>query len=206
MKDIPLIAIVCLVASALPAVAQSEWSRVRNLAAGTEIIVTIAGAPPGQRFHVRTDDSQLTALNVTDPTLPRAAVRVLMDMLSHHPDYVASARRTGEFVDRDVRVSPDGVFVADRKVADWDRVVERIAQRDVAEVRIRRSGRGVWGHLGALGGYFVGGLAGGVAGTIACRCDTGGFLVGMVVGGVAGGIHGFRAAARETEDVIYRAP
>lgn len=112
-----------------------------------------------------------------------------------------------------VRIRPDGVFVGDRKVADLGQVIERIGRHDVAEINTRRKGRGVWGHLGPLGGYFVGALAGGVVAGGACqaaagrdRCDSGAFLAGMLGGGIAGGVYGFRAANRETEETIYRAP
>ena len=71
----------------------------------------------------------------------------------------------------------------------------------------------MWGHLGPLGGYFVGFMAGGYAGGAVCRatggggrCDTGAFLKGALVGSIAGIGYGFRAARRETEEVIYRMP
>ena len=112
-----------------------------------------------------------------------------------------------------MRLRLDGVFGDDRKVADLAQVIENIARGDVAEIKTRQKGRGVWGHLGPLGGYFVGALSGGVVAGLACRaaagrdgCDSGAFLAGMLGGGIAGGVYGFRAANRETEDVIYRAP
>jgi hypothetical protein len=89
-------------------------------------------------------------------------------------------------------------------------VVERVARNDVAEIKTVKKGRGVWGHLGPLGGYFVGALSGGYAVGLACqavqgrnRCDSGAFLLGALMGGVSGGLYGFSAARRETEEVIY---
>jgi hypothetical protein len=91
-------------------------------------------------------------------------------------------------------------------------VVETGVRQEVAEIKTRQKGRGVWGHLGPLGGYFVGGMAGGILAGLACRavvgrkrCD-GPYMTGTAVGGIAGGVYGFLAANRETEDVIYRAP
>lgn len=108
-----------------------------------------------------------------------------------------------------VRLTSEGVFVADRKVADLQSLVETRARQDVAEIRTRKKGRGFWGRLGPLGGDFVGAMSGGYAAGYVCKaiertsCD-GAFLGGVVVGGLAGGVYGFHAAGRETEDIIYR--
>ena len=132
----------------------SQWSRVRKLAPGSEIIVTIEGAQPVERRVVRVDESSLTLSN--------------------------------------------------------GQVVERVARNDVAEIKTVRKGRGVWGHLGPLGGYFVGALSGGYGVGLACQavqgrnqCDSGAFLLGTLMGGISGGLYGFSVARRETEEVIY---
>jgi hypothetical protein len=132
----------------------AEWSRVRKLASGSEIIVTIEGAQPVERRVVRVDESSLTLSN--------------------------------------------------------GQVVERVARNDVAEIKTVKKGKGVWGHLGPLGGYFVGALSGGYAVGLACQavqgrnqCDSGAFLLGTLIGGISGGLYGFSAARRETEEVIY---
>ncbi len=135
----------------------AEWSRVRKLASGSEIIVTIERARPVERRVVRVvrvDESSLTLSN--------------------------------------------------------GQVVERVARNDVAEIKTVKKGTGVWGHLGPLGGYFVGALSGGYAVGLACqavqgrnRCDSGAFLLGALMGGISGGLYGLSAARRETEEVIY---
>jgi hypothetical protein len=132
----------------------AEWSRVRKLASGSEIIVTIEGAQPVERRVVRVDESSLTLSN--------------------------------------------------------GQVVERVARNNVAEIKAVKKGKGVWGHLGPLGGYFVGALSGGYAVGLACQavqgrnqCDSGAFLLGTLMGGISGGLYGFSAARRETEEVIY---
>jgi hypothetical protein len=190
---------------------ESAWSRVRRLAPTTEIIVAVKGSPPAIRYFVAADEASLTVMNVTDPTLPPAAMRVLLDMASNRREYFTT--RKGAFVYKDVRVGPDDVFVAEQKVANLQHVIETSARTAVAEIKTRQKGRGIWGHLGPLGGYFVGALSGGFVAGLACqaavgggRCDTGAFLTGALVGGIVGGGYGFGAANRETEDVIYRAP
>jgi len=132
----------------------AEWSRVRKLASGSKIIVTIEGAQPVERRVVGVDESSLT--------------------LSH------------------------------------GQVVERVARNNVAEIKTVKKGRGVWGHLGPLGGYFVGALSGGYTVGLACQavqgrnsCDSGAFLLGTLMGGISGGLYGLSAARRETEEVIY---
>jgi hypothetical protein len=143
-----------------------------------------------------------------------AAKGVLRSAASNHPEYFSAGQRDGTVVfAKGLRLRPDGVFVGVRRVADLGQFVENIRRDHVAEIKIRQKGRGIWGHLGAVGGYSAGALSGGVIAGFGCqavagrdRCDTGGVLSGMVVGGIAGGVYGFRAANRETEVVIYRAP
>jgi hypothetical protein len=89
-------------------------------------------------------------------------------------------------------------------------LVQQVPRNNVAEIRTLKKGRGVWGHLGPLGGYFIGALSGGYAVGLTCqavqgrdRCDSGAFLLGALMGGVSGGLYGLSAARRETEEVIY---
>ena len=54
----------------------------------------------------------------------------MRDMATSHPEYFAAVH-TRVFGDRDLRVGPSGVFLADHKVADLEQVVERISRTDV---------------------------------------------------------------------------
>jgi hypothetical protein len=111
-----------------------DWSRVGQMKPGTEIVVTVKGSPPAERHCVAADEADLTVLNLTDPTLPAAARDVLRDMAANHPDYFALADKQS-FVNGTVRVAPDGVSFADRKVADLGQVVETIARNDIDEIK-----------------------------------------------------------------------
>lgn len=190
--------------------ADSDWSRVRTLKPGTEIVVTVLGAQPGTRYVVLTDESDLTTLNLAAPGLPAEARRELLDAGSHHPDYF-SVDRT-HFVGKNVRVGPDGVFVADRKVADLGQVVERIRRSDVREIRGPERTRG--SVVGAIGGAAGGFLLGGFFAVNLAFKDCGGScsdekaLIGLSLVGlpIIGGVLGYRAFGRKTADVIYRAP
>jgi hypothetical protein len=210
--------VVSIAGTTVPMTAQEpldpNWSRLRKLAPGTELIVTVKGSLPAKRYSVAWDDSALTVLNLSAPTLPDAARNVLRDVATTRPEYFPAAKKGGLCVlERNVRVGPGGVFVDGRRVADLQQVVETSARQQLVEIRTLQKGRGLWGHLGPVGGYLVGSMAGGYVAGFACqarlgrnRCDTGAFLTGMLVGGIVGGGYGFRAAHRETEHVIYRAP
>jgi hypothetical protein len=118
----------------LSAIQQSQsintWSRLRRLEPGTAITVTVQGSPPGKRYVVLADEASLIVLDLAYPGLPAAAARILRDMATSHPEYFAAVQAR-VFVDRDLHVGPDGVFLADRKVADLSQVVERISRSDV---------------------------------------------------------------------------
>ena len=104
------------------------------------------------------DQSGLIVLNLTDPTLQGTSTRVLRDMAANHPEYFAAVQRAGTFRQDNVRIGRDGLFVADRKIADLDRVVETIARNDVSEIRGPVVARGsvVGTVLGGWLGFAVG--------------------------------------------------
>jgi hypothetical protein len=181
---------------------ESNWSRVRQLAPGTQIIVTVKGAPSVQRCFVAGSQSDLTALNLADPALPAAATHVLREMASRHPEYFAAMQKIGTFEDENVRVGRDGVFVATRRVADLGQVVETIARSDVAEIRGPVRVRG--SVHGAILGTWLGSGVGLTFGTSASSAELGWcLLTGLTV---VGGFLGYRASSHKAEGTIYRAP
>jgi hypothetical protein len=118
----------------LSAIQQSQssdiWLRLRTLEPGTAITVTVQGSPPGKRYVVLADEASLIVLDLAYPGLPTAAARILRDMATSHPEYFAEVHAR-VFGDRDLRVGPSGVFLADQKVAELEQVVERISRTDV---------------------------------------------------------------------------
>jgi len=182
--------------------AEFNWSRLRQLAPDTEIIVTVKGAPSVQRYFVTGSESDLTALNLTKSVLPAAATHVLHEMASRHPEYFAAMETSGTFGDEHVRVGRDGVFVSNRRVADLGQVVETIARNDVAEIRGPVRVRG--SVHGALLGTWLGSGAGLMFGTSASNAGLGWSLVTGLT--VLGGFIGYRASSHQAEGVIYRAP
>jgi hypothetical protein len=191
----------------------AAWSRVQRLAPGTPITVTLQGLPPRERQVIAVDGSSLTMLNTADSTLPADIQDTLRTVASTHPEYVSRASSGNTvLLGKSISLQRDGVFLDSRRLASLSEILETSARREVSELTVRQRGRGVWGRMGALGGFFVGGMAGGLTLGLACRaargtnrCDTGAFLTGMVIGGVAGGTYGFHASRRETEVVVYKA-
>jgi len=209
-RSVLLTASVILVAH--PAAAQT-WSRVRALAPGDPVSVT-ADRAPGERYFLHADDAELTLLNVSDMSIPSKARELLRSVAQLHPEYFRQARANAVFVwDNGVRMNAAGLSVDGRSAATLGQIVESVSREKVDEITVRHKGRGVWAHLGPLGGYLVGSLSAGLIGGLACqaaagrgRCDSGAFLASAVGGGLAGAVYGVRAANRVTEEVIYRAP
>src|SRR5262245_14847461 len=199
--------------TSVAAAGDDDWLRVRSLALGTKVVVEVEGAPPGERHIVRVDERLLTVVNVTNSRLPKAVVDVLQRAAALHPEYFSVAQQGGTVIlEKGLRLQRDGVFVNSQQVATLAQIVEQIARRNVLEITRLQRGRGFWGHIGPLGGYFIGALSGGMAAGLVCqaaagrsRCDTGAFLLGSLVGGTVGAGYVFRAARHETEEVIYRA-
>jgi len=190
-----------------------DWSLVRTLAPGTELTVTVKGAQPSTRYLLRADQSELTLLNVTAPTLPAAAIRVLVDIASRHPENFSVAQHGYTFVlDQNVRMGPDGVVVGGRRVADLGMVVEVFMRSEVAEVRGngRTQGSAYGAVGGAAGGLLLGSLLAVPLAFKACggSCGDEKALMGLLVIGlpIAGGVLGYRAFGHKTAGVIYRAP
>ena len=165
------------------------------------------------RYVVLATEDDLTVLNLTDAAVPHAAKSVLLDVASDQPQFFEAARAGDRFVlHGNVRLGPDGLFVADRKVADRAQVVERIMRREVCEIRgsERRRGSVVGAIAGAGGGLLLGGF---LAANLAYKqcggsCGDEKALMALSLVGlpVAGGMLGYGAAGRTTVDVIYRAP
>jgi hypothetical protein len=55
----------------------TDWSRVRKLGRGREILLTLAGLPRARRYVVDTSESELMVMKLSDPVLPPAAKAAL---------------------------------------------------------------------------------------------------------------------------------
>jgi hypothetical protein len=178
----------------------SDWSRVRELDASTEIAISVRQAPPVTRYFVTADEARMIVLNLSSPDLPSAASRRLRDLSVRRPDVFATLATTGGVAQDDVRLGRDGLFLANRKLAEFGQVVEDIPRADVTEIRGPVVARGsVSGAiLGGWVGFGVGVVPGlgGVAGAAAWP---------ILIGSVALGAYlGNRWSSHETDGIVYR--
>jgi hypothetical protein len=188
--------------------AQSDWARVIKLAPLTEITVTVKGSK-ATRYFVLADEAGLTVLNLTDRTLTYDARHALLYMASHHPEYFSDAQKgtvaASRFSGENVRVGPDGAFVAGRKVAD----LERISRIDVVEITSPTAQHVSGGaKKGALIGAGVGALVWGLV-SLNCHNEESWCGVKILFAGIGAGIGAIAGALHHTpapERVVYRAP
>jgi hypothetical protein len=176
--------------------------------------MTIRGGTAGKRSVVAVEGSGLTVLNLDDPALPSRARRLLSGLASDHPEFLVGATKGGTFLlEGNVRLAPDGLFVAGGKVAGLD-VIETIARSDIAEITrsatVNRGPAAGGAIAGALGGLLAGFyLAAGLAYS-QCHgsCTKNESLMGLSLVGlpIAGGWLGYHALGHKAEVVIYRAP
>jgi hypothetical protein len=190
---------------------RSDWSQVRQLTKGTEVLITLGTAPPTRRYIFSSSESEVVVLNITDPGLP-ADVRVRLAEIARHPEsFGTTPDGQPSFRLDDLRVGSDGVFLGARKVAAVEDIVERMARDRVVEVRkVSRNavGRGVaWGLAAGsavgLGNMLIKCGVNWRQETSSCSNLEGAGLVifpvfGMLIGGVVG------AASGPT--VVYTAP
>jgi hypothetical protein len=188
------------------------WAQLRALPPGESLDLTTREWYRTARIFIAADDASVVLLNTGVPGLPASAGRRLQDLAERAPQLLAGTTRGGTVVDERLRLSADGVFVDDRRVSSLAAVIEVRSRDDIDELAVYRRAGGFWGHLGPLGGYFVGALAGGYGAGLICQaargkqgCDTGAFLTGMLAGGVAGASYGYHSGRRINRYTLYRA-
>jgi hypothetical protein len=130
----------------------------------------------------------------------------LRDVASTHPEYFSAGAKGRQIrLEKQVRLGPDGVFVADRNVAALVDVVEHFSRDTIAEIhKPQQSTRIRWDV--AVAGYYGGALIGGLPGALiggAAGNDTGPALAGMMVGWSLGSLYVYRKCRHKPERVIY---
>jgi hypothetical protein len=178
-----------------------DWSRVRQLEPSAEITVSTRRARAATRVFLMADNSRVVALNLSSPAFSSSSASALRVMAALHPDILLAVPATGGLVQGDVRVGRDGVFVADRRVAAFDEVVETIARDDVIEIDGPVVARGsVAGAV--LGGWlgFAVGVVPGLGGVDAAAAWA--ILAGSVV---TGAYLGHRWSSHTADGIVYKA-
>ena len=194
---------------------RTDWSAVRRIVAGTEVVLTVRGSEPGKRYFMRGTESALTVVDLTNTTLPDSTRTVLQDTVATHPESFDNAREGGTFLlANNVRLTRDGIFVSDRHIADLGQLVADVARQRVIE--IRSHGAQAQHMSGAAKGALVGAAIGGGLGLAASAAGSGctgycGILVPAIVGVFAGvgaliGLGSGDKTHDEIQDIIYRVP
>jgi hypothetical protein len=186
---------------------QSDWSAVVALKSGLPIRVARAGAPPFPRRFAWADDAMIVVIDVDHPRVTREVRRALLDIVSTRPQDLRRLADGLHIVHGNVRIGPNGVFVAAERVADLTDIVQQIPRREVAAITAPRR------HASIVGGIVGGGIGGFVGYIIASRLALStnnkaqAWVVPSLVGfPSAGALLGSQADRGATERIIYRAP
>jgi hypothetical protein len=194
-----------------------DWSRVRRLSAGTNIVVTAVNLVAGPLEVLDADDASLTVLS-TDGVTSSGRGSTIRGMATGDPRGLAAVARGRTLIQGDLRIAPEGVSIAGRKIMELRQLLVRIPRADVTEIRRMTGGRTgkrvaggvVAGYFGCFGGALAGGLVGLMIGKAvgADPSNLGPIVVGGLSGGVIGSIFAFRKVAgpRVRDTLIYQAP
>jgi hypothetical protein len=187
----------------------SDWSRVRRIAPGRAIVIRTRAAPSTTVTFVQADDSELTVLTAAD--LPPRVRRTLIEG-SKHPPSLRSVFSGTQIIDGEVQVRPDGIFLANQKVAETGEVIRRIPQAEIVAIETPPARRGsvVGAVVGAAAGFVVGYRMAVHFAYAQCNGSCGGeqammgvSLVGMPV---AGSLLGYQSKTEVTRTIIYSSP
>ncbi len=137
----------------------SDWSHVTGINRGDDILLTTHGSQPLRRFLVRADDAELVVLDLSNDAITEEASGLLIEAVAETPECFERAR-DGETCrpGMGLRLGADGLFVADRKIAELRQILQTVPRHEVAEVSLMTIPLAphMWG--GAALGALVGGL------------------------------------------------
>jgi hypothetical protein len=147
-----------------------RWSAVRNSKPGSEVTVTAQGGPR-RRYFIAADNAGVTLLNVSDAALPTDVARTLRRAIAEHPGCFPAPDGVTFRLDDRVSLTAAGVFVSDRKIVEYDQIVERIPRNDVEAGTVLLDVKKEWSNtkqtLVAVGLAVAAGLA-----TVGIVCAT----------------------------------
>ena len=139
-----------------------EWPQVRKLRPGAEVMLTVSGGQPAKVQFLSADDAVLVTFKATALRLPQDFVVGL----GHHWQAIVDDAATYRF-DR-LRVSQEGLFDHDRKLAALEDLVLQTPRGEVVEVVVQPSwwSRN-WGWFvpAVVGVLLLGGFLGAASGT-----------------------------------------
>jgi hypothetical protein len=126
-----------------------EWQKAQKLKGGTEIVLTITGGQPAKVRLLFADEATLVTLKPTAPKLPGGVEKFLVGV---GPKWPAVLSGSATSTAAPLRVSKDGIFDGDQKLAALADVVQQTPRGDVKEIAKPR------GHGRLIGWLVVGGI------------------------------------------------
>jgi hypothetical protein len=188
----------------------SGWSRVCRITPGTPIVIRTRDAPSTTVTFVQADEWELTVLAAA--ALPPKVQRALREASKRSQSLRSVFDDGARIIEGAVEIRRDGIFLADRKVAETGEVVRRIPPREVVAIETPPARRGsvIGAALGAAAGFAVGFRLATYFANRQCNrgCSDEQALMGLSLVGlpVAGGVLGYASESRTTSRVIYAAP
>jgi hypothetical protein len=130
-----------------------DWQKTQTLKPGTEIVLTVTGGQPTKVRLLFADETNIITLKPTAPKLPGRVKELLFSLGPKWPIVL----RGGSVADGRLRVSINGVFDGDTKLADLTDVVQQTTRGDVREIlgSPSHSTRNFWIAVAATAGTIV---------------------------------------------------
>jgi hypothetical protein len=142
-----------------------SWEQAKKLKAGTEIDLTVTNAQPTKVRFLFADDAVLLTLNPTSAKQPERIERALVSLGAR---WYYILNQGAAFTSEQLRVSQEGVFDGDQKLAELADVVQQTPRANVTAIAAQPKKR----HIGLIVVLSVVGVLFAVG--IAARCSEGG--------------------------------
>ena len=126
-----------------------DWQKAQTLKAGTEIVLTVAGGRPTKVRVLFVNETTLVTLKPNTPKLPGGVEKFLIGVGPKWPAVLSGSATSAA---EPLRVSKDGIFDGDQRLAALADVVQQTSRGDVQEIAKPR------GHGGLIGWLVVGGI------------------------------------------------
>lgn len=180
----------------------SDWQHAQTLTAGTEIVITAIGGGATKVRLLFADETHIVTLRPAAPKLPAGAQKFLLEV---GPKWSSIINDGGTYTFEPLRVSQNGIFDGDKKLADLADVIQQTPRADVREIlKPSARKRHVWT------GLAIGAGAGALGGFALLVSDDAGEAMGgepVILAGIAGGIGAAIGAILPAgTKVVYRAP
>ena len=126
-----------------------DWPEAQKLTPGTEIVLTVTGSQATRVRILFADEATLVTLKPTAPKLPGGVEKFLVGVGPKWPAVLSGSATSAA---APLRVSKDGIFDGDQKLAALADVVQQTSRGDVKEIAKPR------GHGRLVGWLVVGGI------------------------------------------------